>query len=233
MRSLFWPQLAKSKRVTIVKILVVDDHALILEGLCQVLKGLDEQVEVLQAGDCAHAFQIANHHPDLDLVLLDYHLPDMTGLEALGLLSKSHPELPVVILSGSYDLQIVHQVMKSGAAGFIPKSCVSTELLLALRRVLAGEIYYPSELMLSLAPPTMGQADDELPTFPLTPRQEVVLRLLMYGLTNKEISRILDLSAETTKNHVTAVLRHFAVKTRVQAVIAASDQGYSKSGLSL
>ena len=215
-----------------MKILIVDDHALVREGLCQVLKGLDEQVEVLQSGDCAHAFIMANQHPDLDLVLLDFHLPDMTGLEALGLLGKSHPELPVVILSGSFNLHIVRQVMKSGAAGFIPKSGVSTELLLALRRVLAGEIYYPTELILSLAAPTMGQVDDELPTFPLTPRQEEVLQLLMDGLANKEISRILDLSAETTKNHVTAVLRHFAVKTRVQAVIAATDQGYSKSGLS-
>ena len=215
-----------------MKILVVDDHDLVREGLCQVLKGLDEQVEVLQSGDCAHAFIMANQHPDLDLVLLDFHLPDMTGLEALGLLGKSHPELPVVILSGSFNLHIVRQVMKSGAAGFIPKSGVRTELLLALRRVLAGEIYYPTELILSLAAPTMGQVDDELPTFPLTPRQEEVLPLLMDGLANKEISRILDLSAETTKNHVTAVLRHFAVKTRVQAVIAATDQGYSKSGLS-
>ena len=215
-----------------MKILVVDDHALVREGLCQVLKGLDEQVEVLQAGDCAQAFGLADQHPDLDLMLLDFHLPDMTGLEALGLLGKTHPELPVLMLSGSYNLHIVRQVMKSGAAGFITKSGVSTELLTAIRQVLAGEIYYPTELMLSLAGPTIGQADDELPTFPLTPRQEEVLQLLMDGLANKEISRILDLSAETTKNHVTAVLRHFAVKTRVQAVIAATDQGYSKSGLS-
>ena len=214
-----------------MKILVIDDHALVREGLCQILKGLDEQVEVLQSGDCAQGFDMANLHPDLDLVLLDFHLPDMTGLEALIRLGKSHPELPVVILSGSYNLHIVRQVMKSGAAGFIPKSGVSNELLTALREVLAGEIYYPTELMLSLAAPTVGQADDELPTFPLTPRQEEVLQLLMDGLANKEISRVLDLSAETTKNHVTAVLRHFAVKTRVQAVIAATEQGYSKSGI--
>jgi DNA-binding NarL/FixJ family response regulator len=217
--------------VTILKILVVDDHALVREGLCQVLKGLDEQVEVLQSPDCAQAFVLADQHPDLDLVLLDFHLPDMSGLEALGVLGKSHPELPVVILSGSYNLQIVRQVMKSGAAGFIPKSGVSTELLSALHLVLAGEVYYPTDLLLSLAAPSHGQADDELPTFPLTPRQEEVLQRLMDGLANKEISRVLDLSAETTKNHVTAVLRHFGVKTRVQAVIAATNQGYSKSGL--
>jgi DNA-binding NarL/FixJ family response regulator len=213
-----------------VKILVVDDHALVREGLCQVLKGLDEQVEVLQAADCTEAFQLADQHPDLDLVLLDFHLPDMNGLEAMGVLAQSHPELPVVILSGSYNLQIVRKVMKSGAAGFIAKSGVSTELLFALRQVLAGEVYYPTDLLHSLTAPSQGQTQDELPSFPLTTRQEEVLQLLMDGLANKEISRVLNLSAETTKNHVTAVLRHFGVKTRVQAVIAATDQGYNKSG---
>jgi DNA-binding NarL/FixJ family response regulator len=200
------------------------------EGLCQVLKGLDEQVEVLQAADCTEAFQLADQHPDLDLVLLDFHLPDMNGLEAMGVLAQSHPELPVVILSGSYNLQIVRKVMKSGAAGFIAKSGVSTELLFALRQVLAGEVYYPTDLLHSLTAPSQGQTQDELPSFPLTTRQEEVLQLLMDGLANKEISRVLNLSAETTKNHVTAVLRHFGVKTRVQAVIAATDQGYNKSG---
>jgi DNA-binding NarL/FixJ family response regulator len=213
-----------------VKILVVDDHALVREGLCQVLKGLDDQVEVLQAADCTEAFQLADQHPDLDLVLLDFHLPDMNGLEAMGVLAQSHPELPVVILSGSYNLQIVRKVMKSGAAGFIAKSGVSTELLFALRQVLAGEVYYPTDLLHSLTAPSQGQTQDELPSFPLTTRQEEVLQLLMDGLANKEISRVLNLSAETTKNHVTAVLRHFGVKTRVQAVIAATDQGYNKSG---
>jgi DNA-binding NarL/FixJ family response regulator len=213
-----------------VKILVVDDHALVREGLCQVLKGLDEDVEVLQAPDCTQAFQLADQHPDVDLVLLDFHLPDMNGLEALNVLGKSHPELPVVILSGSYNLQIVRKVMKSGAAGFIAKSGVSTELLSALKLVLAGEVYTPTDLLLSMAAPPQGQPNDELPSLPLTTRQEEVLQLLMDGLANKEISRVLNLSAETTKNHVTAVLRHFGVKTRVQAVIAATDLGYNKSG---
>ncbi len=214
-----------------VKILVVDDHALVREGLCQVLKGLDDEVEVLQAADCTQAFQLADLHPDFDLVLLDFHLPDMNGLAALGVLGKSHPELPIVILSGSYNLQIVRKVMKSGAAGFIAKSGVSTELLSALKLVLAGEVYTPTELLLSMTAPPQGQPSDEEPSLPLTTRQEEVLQLLMDGLANKEISRVLNLSAETTKNHVTAVLRHFGVKTRVQAVIAATDQGYNKSGL--
>lgn len=208
-----------------VKILVVDDHALVRDGLCQVLKGLGGEVEVLQATHCAQAFQLANQHPDLDLVLLDFHLPDMNGLEALVLLGRVHPELPVVLLSGAFNAQIVRRVMKSGAAGFIAKSGSSTELLCALRQVLAGEIYNPTDLLLSLSAP-QERPSDELPVLALTARQEEVLQLLMDGLANKEISRALNLSAETTKNHVTAVLRHFGVKTRVQAVIAATDRGY-------
>ena len=85
-----------------MKILVVDDHVLVREGLCQVLQGLapPQATEVLQASNCAQAFEQARQHLDLDLVLLDYHLPDMDGLAALTVFGTQHPELPVVILSG-------------------------------------------------------------------------------------------------------------------------------------
>ena len=126
-----------------MKILVIDDHALVREGLHQVLKGLDENVVVLQAGYCAQAFTLAEQHPDLDLVLLDYHLPDMTGLQALDIFGAKHPELPVVMLSGSANHQIMRQVLQSGASGFVTKSSMSEELLLAVRKVLDGDVYNP------------------------------------------------------------------------------------------
>ncbi len=203
-----------------MKILVVDDHALVREGLCQVLKGLEENIQILQAPDCARAFELAEQHPDLDLVLLDYHLPDMNGLEALGVLGAKHPELPVVILSGSSNAQIVRQAMAKGAAGFVTKSGMSSELLNALRLVLAGEVYVHPDALTNAGPAPSS----------LTQRQEEVLQLLLNGQSNKEISRTLQLSEETTKNHVTAVLRNFGVKTRIQAVIAAGEHGYKKSG---
>ena len=112
-----------------MKILVIDDHALVREGLHQVLKGLDENVSVLQAGTCEQAFALAQSHADIDLVLLDYHLPDMTGLQALDIFGKNHPELPIVMLSGSANVQIMRQVLQSGASGFITKSSLSDELL--------------------------------------------------------------------------------------------------------
>ncbi len=209
-----------------MKILVVDDHALVREGLRQVLKGLDAQAQVLEASHCARAFELASSHADLDLVLLDYHLPDMNGLAALDVFGQHHPELPIIMLSGSANPQIMRQVLAKGAAGFITKSSLSEELLSALRRVLAGDVYMPPEL---LAEPSVTHAEASSTATPapqLTPRQEEVLYQLLDGRSNKEIGYAMELSEETVKNHVTAILRCFGVQTRTQAVLAATYHGY-------
>ena len=205
-----------------MKILVVDDHALVREGLRQVLKGLEENLDVLQAGTCEQAFGMAQTHGDLDLVLLDYHLPDMNGLEALAVFGERHPELPIVLLSGSANLQIMRQVLQSGAAGFVTKSCVSDELLRAVRCVLDGDIYLPQELNASNALEPAHSGGKSV----LTQRQELVLRCLLDGLANREIADQLHVSEETVKTHVTAILRHFDVQNRTQAVVAAARIGY-------
>ena len=202
-----------------MKILVVDDHALVREGLRQVLKGLEEPLDVLQAGTCAQAFALAQTHADLDLVLLDYHLPDMNGLEALAVFGQRHPELPIVLLSGSANVQIMRQVLQSGAAGFVTKSCVSDELLRAVRSVLGGNIYMPQELSNDSV-----EAEPGRPV--LTQRQELVLRCLLDGLPNRDIAEQLKVSEETVKTHVAAILRHFEVQNRTQAVVAAARSGY-------
>ena len=196
-----------------LKILTVDDHALVREGLRHVLKGLDESVEVLDAATCTKAFEIAAQHPDLDLVLLDYHLPDMTGMSALEVFAKRHPELPVIMLSGSVNPGIMRQVLAKGAAGFITKSGLCNELLLALRVVMAGDVYIPPELA--------GAPSPEQPHF--APRQQDVLDLMRNGLSNKDIANTLFVSEATVKTHVTAILRKFGVQNRVQAVLAANQ----------
>jgi len=205
-----------------VKILVVDDHALVREGLRQVLKGLDENLDVLQAAHCAQAFALADTHGDLDLVLLDYHLPDMNGLEALSVFGERHPELPIVLLSGTASLPIMRQVLQAGAAGFVTKSSVSDELLRAVQTVLNGDIYLPQELSASEPLDAGAPAAKSV----LTQRQELVLRCLLDGLANREIADHLHVSEETVKTHVTAILRHFDVQNRTQAVVAAARIGY-------
>ena len=203
-----------------MKILVIDDHALVREGLRQVLKGLDRNIEVLQAETCAQAFAIAPCHGDIDLVLLDYHLPDMNGLEALAFFGNRHPELPILVLSGHTHLSLIRQLLGAGAAGFVTKSSVSDELLRAVRLVLKGDIYLPREMR----EPSAAGGEAARPE--LTERQERVLRCLQNGLPNRDIADQLHISEETVKTHVAAILRHFEVQNRTQAVVAAARQGY-------
>ena len=213
-----------------MKILVVDDHALVREGLCQVLKGLGpaEPTEVMQAPNCAQAFAITQAHPDLDLVLLDYHLPDMNGLAALAIFGKNHPQLPVVILSGSANPSIMQQALAQGAAGFVTKSGLSEELLYALRRVLRGEIYHPADLTAFPGFEAASRANQQrAPVF--SQRQLEVLQLLLDGCTNREIGARLFVGDETIKTHVTNIMRAFNAKTRTQAATEATRWGYRKS----
>lgn len=206
-----------------MKILVIDDHVLVREGLRQVLRTLDSQVEIFLVGTCSQGFSIALEHPDLDLVLLDYHLPDMNGLDALGIFAKRHPDVPVLILSGSSSPQIMHQVLQAGAAGYATKTSVSEELLTAVHCVLNGDIYMP--------PRSAQIFDHDYPTpttatTPLSPKQEQVLCELLAGRTNPDIARLLSISEETVKSHMNAILRHFNVQNRTQAVVAATRCGY-------
>ena len=201
-----------------MKILVVDDHALVREGLHQVLQSLHEKVEVLQASTCTQGFALAQIHQDVDLVLLDYQLPDMNGAEALAIFGERHPELPVVVLSGLSNIQIMRQVLQAGAAGFVTKSSLSDELLDAVRKVLSGDIFLPAELSSCAQVPASKT--------PLTQRQDLVLRCLLDGMSNREIGDALHVSEETIKTHITAILRFFDVQNRTQAVVAAARAGY-------
>lgn len=209
-----------------MKILVVDDHALVREGLRQVLKGLDEAVLVLEAGTCQEAFWLADRHGDLDMLLLDHQLPDMRGIDALDSLGEKHPELPVVMLSGSIDPQLELRALAAGAAGYVNKGGGSLDMLRVLRAVLAGDgpVRSDGSAATDLAAAPAEAAHRE--PLPLTRRQQQVLALLMDGCSNKDISRELAISEETTRDHVSAILRCFGVQSRTQAVLVATRLGY-------
>ncbi len=210
-----------------MKILVVDDHALVREGLCQVLQGLDPQetTDVLQAATCTRALELAHFNPDLDLVLLDYLLPDTNGLSGLETFAQRHPELPVVILSGSANPSVVQQAMELGAAGFVTKSGLSDTLLDTLRQILAGELCQPSNF--SPLSRSTDSASRKLSAPPvLSQRQQEVLVLLINGLTNRQICEKLSIGTETVKFHVSNILRLFGASTRTQAALEAKRWGY-------
>src|SRR4051812_21553158 len=130
-----------------MKILVVDDHALIRTALRGVLGQLDGGLSMLEASDCRSAFALIEAQPDLDLVLLDLNLPGQHGLDALEELRARYPALPVVVLSSANDRASVMQALDLGAMGYIPKLSSNEELVSALRLVLSGGIYIPPEIL--------------------------------------------------------------------------------------
>lgn len=214
-----------------MKILVVDDHPLILEALKQVLRDLDPLIEIVEARDGNQALDQAQLHPDLALILLDLTLPYRHGFELIGDLRASSPEVPVVVLSATDDKETVLRTINDGAMGFIPKSSKTEVLLAALRLVFSGGVYLPPSVFTTnngsptaeLRPPIAPARTPK--EIGLTERQGQVLSLLVQGKSNKLICRALNLAEGTVKIHVTAILRALNVTNRTEAVVAVSRLG--------
>ena len=213
-----------------MKILVVDDHPLILEALKQVLRDLHPDIEVVEARDAQQAVEQTAAHVDLSLVLLDLTLPSTHGLELLGTLRRDSPDTPVVVLSATEDRDTVLRAINDGAMGFIPKTSRTEVLIAALRLVFSGGVYLPPSVF---AGPVHAASEPHAPApasrspkeVGLTERQSQVLALLVQGKSNKLICRALDLAEGTVKIHVTAILRALNVSNRTQALVAVSRLG--------
>jgi DNA-binding NarL/FixJ family response regulator len=202
-----------------MKILLADDHKLVRAGLVLVLKQMDSSVELLEAGSGHEAVEVAMAHSDLDLVLMDLDLPDGTGLEAMASINSHAPKLPVVILSAIEDQSMVARAMKLGARGFIPKSASGEVMVNSLRLVLSGGICLPP----GYSEPVRGDGNVPIPT--LTQRQMEVLHLMAKGSSNKEIARDLDISENTVRVHISAVIGALDAANRTEAAYSAMRLG--------
>lgn len=227
-----------------MKVLLIDDHPLILAALQSVIEGLGGETTVVGAGTARAARETLKADPDFDLVLLDLQLGDANGFELLAEFRATYPSLPVVVVSASDRSSDVIRAIDIGAMGFVPKRASNETLFEALRMVMSGGIYVPPMTMGS--EPTSRPEGDTVPgvlrvvghsahdsdfqshqirlaDLGLTPRQTEVLGLLLKGQPNKLIARELKLSVETVKDHVAAVLRTLGVASRTQAVLAVSQ----------
>lgn len=209
-----------------VKILIADDHALFREGMRHVLALLADDVEIIEAGDCAQTLKAAESDGELSLVLLDLNMPGRDGFAALETLAQRYPTLPIVVLSGSEDRADMQRALNHGAMGFIPKSATAAVMLSALRLVLAGGVYVPPELVQPGAGDGPGRGTDA----GLTPRQIEVLAHVIDGQPNKIIAGELGLTEATVKAHITAVFKALGVTNRTQAARAAERMGLKLSG---
>lgn len=224
-----WAAILKSiVLTTMVKLLVVEDHALVREGLVRTLYQLEGGVDVAEVADFDEACALLEQGASFDLMVLDLGLPGRDGISCLRTFRQRYPAMPVVILSAYDDAHTVNKAMKYGAAGFVSKACSSERLLLALKEVLAGRVFTPE-----LSPSTSFSSLPNLPIggnakpsdFGLSDRQAEVLGLMVSGKTNREIGSLLGLSEGTVKIHLTAIFKMLGVSSRTQAMIIVAQHG--------
>lgn len=214
-----------------MKVLIVDDHALIREALHTVFR---RNTLIFEASNSREAMQIVEEHPDINLILLDINLPDRDGFSVLGELRDRYATIAIIILSSSNDQDTVKRAFKLGALGFIPKTTGPKVMLKAIELVLSGGVYVPSEILNCEETTCPRYANQQSPSeflggLGLTERQIDVLASLMKGQNNKVIARTLNMEVPTVKAHITAILKTLKVTSRTEAVIKLGQMGLELS----
>ncbi|MQQ07333.1 response regulator [Epibacterium sp. SM1979] len=202
-----------------MRILIADDHDMVRETISAYLTS-EGGAEVTTAIDLQSALVELEGSGPFDLVLLDYNMPGMMGLDGLSRALAANGGKGVGILSGTAPPRTAQDALDAGAIGFIPKTMGAKSLLNAVRFMSAGEIYMPVELMREQA-----NSDTHPLAQKLSPRELEVLGGLSRGLSNKEIARELDLQEVTIKLHVRTLCRKLEAKNRTQAALIAKEAG--------
>lgn len=204
-----------------LRLLVIDDHAMVREGLQQILRKLGPNVVQYEAQDAESALLLLETEKEFDLVLLDIMLPGTNGLSLLGILRKRFPAVPVVVLSALDDVDTVNRAMRLGAAGYVTKSGSGETLLEALKRVLEGEIFLPPHLHDKLSVTLssgVGRGRSLYDRYGLTEGQMRVAEMIREGKSNRDIAEMLGLTEGTVKVHVSKILRKLGVTSRAEAI---------------
>jgi DNA-binding NarL/FixJ family response regulator len=205
----------------VTRFLIVEDHPLFREALESAVCLANPEAEIFQATSIDGAIDVLSSTHQLDLVLLDLSMPGTTGLSGVMRIRKAFPKIPVVIVSGYEDLQIVQNVLALGVSGYIPKSTSRREIADAIGEVLRGTIYLPGRYRDAAITRRPGSDNRELlkRLHDLTPQQLRVLDMLRKGLQNKQIAYELKISETTVKVHVSDILRKLSVFSRTNAII--------------
>jgi two-component system, NarL family, response regulator LiaR len=202
-----------------VRVLIVDDHALVRSGLKNFIFAYEWMELVGEAADGAEAVAFCAEH-DVDIVLMDLMMPEMDGAEATRRIMASGKPLNIIILTNFSEKENVEQALKAGATSYLLKNVTPDELAQAIRAAHAGRPTLAPE-----ATEVLINAVRQKPAlgYDLTPREEEVLALLTKGLSNTEISAQLSISTTTTKFHLTNIFAKLGAKSRVEAVTIALE----------
>jgi DNA-binding NarL/FixJ family response regulator len=218
-----------------VRILIVDDHALYRMGINGILQNEPDLEVVGEAVDPRSAMDAA-FATNPDVILMDLSLPSPGGIETTQRVKRELPSAAIIVLSTEEDEDALFEAIKAGAAAFILKDIAPEDLVMVIRRVVAGEYLINDKVFSKPAVATRvlkefrelavyGQ--EAAPIFaPLSPREVEILDNIAQGMTNKQVAYALSISEQTVKNHMSSILRKLSVNDRTQAVVYAMRQGW-------
>lgn len=199
-----------------IRILVVDDHPVVREGLSAMISREPDMTVVAQARDAKEAMDLFRSHLP-DVTLLDLSLPDQSGVEVIAQLQPAFPNARFIVLSVFDGNEDIYRALKAGAKSYLLKDSEPEELLHAIRELYAGKKYLPTRVASKLA--------ERITEDYLTSREQEIVQLMAYGKSNKQIANDLNLSEGTVKNHVTNVLEKMKVASRSHAIMEALRRG--------
>jgi DNA-binding NarL/FixJ family response regulator len=204
------------------EVLIVDDHPLYRAALKSAVAAACRDCELFEADSVAGLFDVLELHPRMDLLLLDLNLPGAYGFNALAHLRGSHPELPIIVVSGSDDPRTIRQALAFGAQGFVSKSADAGTIGHNVQAVLRGELVTPAGMGSEReAGAEAGALEVAQRMAQLTPQQFRVFGMLCAGRLNKQIGHDLQITEATVKAHMTVILRKLGAANRTQAVLLA------------
>lgn len=224
-------------RMSEIKIVIVEDHQIFRAGLRRALE-LEGGLEIVgEASDGEEALTLADERKP-NVILMDINLPRLNGLQATRQIKAKHPEIGIIVLTAYHDDEQLFHALRAGAAAYYPKEVDPTTLVQSIREVHAGNYVIGDEVMVKpqVASWLIQQFEqigvgydipEDMEAFhPLTDREMEILTCIARGMSNKEIARALNISQQTVKNHMTAILRKLAVNDRTQAAVYALKRGW-------
>lgn len=215
-----WRILSAEKTIVPMKILLVDDHVILMDGIKSLLEGVEEFEVVAAKSSAEEALEYLKHH-DIDILVSDYNLPNMDGLDLVKAVKRILPEAKIIILSQHDEVHLVREILKVGVQGYLLKKDTHLELVSAIRQVAKGKVFMSSEINQMLVESLTFPEEHKL----LTAREREIVKLIAQEYTNRMIAEALFISERTVETHRKNIFR----KTKTNSLVGLIKFAYANN----